>query len=88
MVFIFDLGTTGDGSANSTYFDEITQSAGAVPVPGATLPLDFEAATYAFVDFDGGVTTKVANPQSNGINTSANVAKMVKVLEQFSRQQN
>jgi hypothetical protein len=79
MVFIFDLGTVGDGSANSTYlFDEITQSAGAVLVPGATLPLDFEAATYTFVDFDGGVTTKVANPQSNGINTSANVGKMVK----------
>jgi hypothetical protein len=32
MVFIFDLGTVGDGSANSTYFDEITQSAGSVPV--------------------------------------------------------
>ncbi|WP_281240217.1 putative Ig domain-containing protein [Flavobacterium praedii] len=79
MVFIFDLGTAGDGSANSTYlFDEITQSAGSVAVSGATLPLDFEAATYAFVDFDGGVTTKVTNPQSNGINTSANVAKMVK----------
>jgi hypothetical protein len=27
-----------------------------------TLPLDFEAATYTFVDFDGGVTTKAANP--------------------------
>ncbi|MGL2993073.1 T9SS type A sorting domain-containing protein [Flavobacterium sp. TSSA_36] len=79
IVFIFDLGTSGDGSANSTYyFDEITQSAGSVPVTGATLPLDFEATTYAFVDFDGGVTTKVANPQKNGINTSANVAKMVK----------
>lgn len=79
MVFIFDLGTVGDGSANSTYyFDEITQSAGAAPVAGAKLPLDFEAATYTFVDFDGGVTTKVTNPQSNGINTSANVAKMVK----------
>ena len=79
MVFIFDLGTSGDGSANSTYyFDEITQSAGSAPVTGATLPLDFEAATYSFVDFDGGVTTKVTNAQSNGINTSANVAKMIK----------
>ncbi|WP_146841157.1 T9SS type A sorting domain-containing protein, partial [Flavobacterium glaciei] len=79
MVFIFDLGTTGDGSVNSTYyFDEITQLAGSAPVTGATLPLDFEAPNYTFVDFDGGVTTKVANPQSNGINTSANVAKMVK----------
>ena len=79
MVFIFDLGTAGDGSANSTYlFDEITQSTGSVPVTGTTLPLDFEAATYSFVDFDGAVATKIANPQMNGINTSSNVAQMVK----------
>lgn len=45
-----------------------------------TLPLDFESATvnYAFTDFDGGAATKIANPQIGGINTSANVAQMVK----------
>lgn len=45
-----------------------------------TLPLDFESTTvnYAFTDFDGGAATKIANPQIGGINTSANVAQMVK----------
>ncbi|NUN10637.1 MAG: T9SS type A sorting domain-containing protein [Ignavibacteriaceae bacterium] len=44
------------------------------------LPLDFESGTanYTFTDFDGGQATKVANPVSGGINTSANVGKMVK----------
>ena len=44
------------------------------------LPLDFESPTlnYTFTDFGGGATTKIANPQVNGINTSANVARMVK----------
>jgi hypothetical protein len=42
--------------------------------------MDFESSTvaYSFVDFDGGAVTKIANPQSTGINTSATVAKMVK----------
>lgn len=44
------------------------------------LPITFESPTitYAFGNFAGGVVTKIANPQSNGINTSANVGKMVK----------
>lgn len=44
------------------------------------LPLTFESPTinYAFNNFDGGVVTVIANPQSNGINTSSKVAKMVK----------
>jgi len=44
------------------------------------LPLDFESATisYTFTDFLGGAVTKIANPQINGINTSATVAKMIK----------
>jgi hypothetical protein len=80
LVFIFDLGTMGDGSANSTYlFDDITQSAvSGSTITGATLPLNFESASYAFVDFDGGVATKIVNPHLSGINTSANVAQMVK----------
>jgi hypothetical protein len=80
MVLIFDLGTMGDGSANSTYlFDDITQSAvSGGTVTGATLPLDFESSSYTFVDFDGGAATKITNPHNIGINTSANVAQMVK----------
>jgi hypothetical protein len=44
------------------------------------LPLDFESATttYQFTDFDGGVATKIANPQISGINTSATVIQLVK----------
>jgi hypothetical protein len=81
IVFIFDLGTAGDGSANSTYyFDDVSQSAVAVVSTAPTLPLDFESTTtaYTFVDFDGGAVTKIANPDKTGVNTSATVAKMVK----------
>ncbi|PWD98401.1 hypothetical protein [Marinilabilia rubra] len=44
------------------------------------LPLDFESAPgdYAFNDFDGGETTVISNPQSSGINTSSQVAQMIK----------
>jgi len=44
------------------------------------IPITFESATvdYSFTNFGGGVSTKIANPQMNGINTSANVARMVK----------
>jgi hypothetical protein len=56
IVFIFDLGTAGDGSANSTYyFDDVSQSAVAVV---STVPhsIRFWISTtaYTFVDFDGG----------------------------------
>ncbi len=44
------------------------------------LPVNFESATqgYTFNNFDGGTVTVLNNPQSNGINTSARVGKMVK----------
>lgn len=44
------------------------------------LPITFESATisYAFANFDGGNVTVINNPQSNGINTSAKVGRMVK----------
>jgi hypothetical protein len=49
IVFIFDLGTAGDGSANSTYyFDDVSQSAVAVVSTAPTLPLDFESSTTAY----------------------------------------
>ena len=45
-----------------------------------TFPLDFESTTttYSFTNFDGGVATKIANPQISGINTSATVIQLVK----------
>jgi hypothetical protein len=44
------------------------------------LPVNFESSTinYGFANFAGGVSTVIANPQMNGINTSAKVARMVK----------
>lgn len=44
------------------------------------LPITFESSTvnYAWTNFAGGVVTVINNPQSNGINTSSKVARMVK----------
>lgn len=45
-----------------------------------SLPIDFETSvtTSDFVDFDGGEGSVISNPQSNGINTSAMVAQIVR----------
>jgi hypothetical protein len=47
---------------------------------GQSLPFDFESTitTSNFTDFDGGVATVLANPESSGINTSATVAQIVR----------
>ena len=62
------------GAATTTYTTTVTI------VDPVLLPITFESATvnYAFTNFGGGVVTKIANPQINGINTSANVGRMVK----------
>jgi len=82
IVFMFDFGTQGDGSPNSTYlFDDVTQSAGTGPILDLpVLPLDFESSTvtYPFTDFGGGATTLLTNPDPTGINTSATVVRMIK----------
>ena len=43
-------------------------------------PIDFENSltTADFTDFDGGTATVIINPQTNGINTSATVAQIVR----------
>lgn len=77
LVFIFDGSIQGNGTANFTFlFDDIQLVA--PPIPPLYLPVSFEAGPYDFVDFGGGVSTVIANPQSSGINTSAKVAQMVK----------
>jgi hypothetical protein len=77
----FNFGVTGAVAGERIYyFDDVKfgpiSTAPTLPV----LPLDFESTSinYTFTDFDGGGTTKIANTQINGINTSTNVAKMVK----------
>ena len=62
------------GAATTTYTTTISI------VDPVLLPITFESTTvnYTWNNFDGGVTTVINNPQSNGINTSAKVARMVK----------
>jgi hypothetical protein len=82
IVFIFDLGTQGDGSANSTYlFDDVTQSLATGPILDLpVLPLTFESTTvaYPFTDFAGGATTILPNPFPDAVNSSATVVRMIK----------
>jgi PKD domain len=77
IVVIFDNGTVGDGSANFTFLMDDIRLVNSLPL---SLPLDFESTStnYNWFDFDGGNATVVTNPQSNGINTSARVGRMIK----------
>jgi len=76
IVLIFDNGTAGDGSANFTFLFDDIRLTNSFPI---AIPLNFEyPVTYGWFDFDGGNMTVINNPQSNGINTSAKVAKMIK----------
>jgi hypothetical protein len=82
IVFMFDFGTVGDGTATSTfYFDDVQQEIGpAAPVP-ATLPINFETGTVVtsdFIDFAGAGSIVEANPQVNGINLSDSVGRMIR----------
>jgi hypothetical protein len=86
IVFMFDFGNVGDGSANSTfYFDDIEQVAGPpAPMP-ATLPIDFESTVVSsdFLNFSGATASVIANPQMNGLNTSNTVGQIVRNGGQF-----
>jgi hypothetical protein len=50
------------------------------PVTG--LPIDFETGPYTFMDFAGGITTVISNPQVTGINTSYTVAQQIRNYDQ------
>lgn len=82
IVFIFDIGTQGDGGPNATYlFDDVTQSAATGPVLDLpVLPLAFESNTvaYPFTDFGGAATTIMPNPSPDAVNPSATVVRLVK----------
>jgi len=81
IVFMFDFGNVGDGTANSTfYFDDIQQIAGPpAPIPTA-LPIDFETGIVSsdFLNFSGSTASIIPNPQMNGINTSNTVCQIVR----------
>ncbi len=81
----FNFGTSGAVAGEKTYyFDDMKFIGGGGINPLPSLPLDFQSTSipYSFVDFDGGNVTVVNNAQSNGINTSTKVAKMVKSFGQ------
>lgn len=81
LVFMFDFGNIGDGTANSTfYFDDIEQVTGPpAPIP-ASLPLDFETGVVSsdFLNFSGSTASVIPNPQINGINPSNTVCQIVR----------
>lgn len=86
VVFMFDFGNEGGGSANSTfYFDDVEQISGpASPMP-ATLSVNFEdgAVSSDFLNYSGAIATVIPNPQVNGINTSNTVCQVVKDSGEF-----
>ncbi|MBC8753359.1 T9SS type A sorting domain-containing protein [Kordia sp. YSTF-M3] len=83
ILFLFDFGNVGDGTATSTFlFDDVQQIAGpAIPAQVPTsLPIDFEASvvTSDFTNFSGGLTTIIPNPQMDSDNPSATVAQFIR----------
>jgi hypothetical protein len=74
--FKFESVTPG----KTVYLDNIYFWKNPAALAAPSLPITFEssAVAYTFADFDGGVATKIANPNSGGINTTATVARMVK----------
>ncbi|HAG15532.1 MAG TPA: hypothetical protein DCG69_03275 [Bacteroidales bacterium] len=77
LVFMFDFGVVGDGSANSTFlFDDIEQIDNTGGLSQIDLPVDFESTTvnYAMTDFGGNVSSLVEDP-TDASNTVAKVIK-------------
>jgi hypothetical protein len=86
LVFIFDLGVTGDGSADFTwYFDNIRQVEGdngngnGGDGEALTLPVTFddEEVDYGLTDFGGNQSEIVADPTD----ASNNVARTIKTVD-------
>lgn len=70
------------GGGTTFYFDDIEQVAGVIAAPRSGLPVTFESGTTArhFFDFESAIMTSVPNPDIDGLNTSANVGKIVRYL--------
>lgn len=74
LVFMFDFGSTGNGSANSTFlFDDVEQLFGGEQIDW---PVNFEDSNvnYTTTDFGGNVSSLVADP-TNSDNTVVQVIK-------------
>ena len=74
----FDFGNVGNDKFY--YWDDVKFLGNIITPSTLALPLDFQlaATSYTFTDFAGGVVTIENNPSASGINTSSQVAKMVK----------
>ncbi|MGJ8693501.1 MAG: putative Ig domain-containing protein [Thalassotalea sp.] len=73
--------TVNDGTVDTTQTFTLTVDDGTVATNEI---IDFEGAaeSYAFNNFDGGVSTVITNPQVSGINVSAQVVQMQKFAGQ------
>ncbi len=79
LVTAVAVGTTTITATHTASGKTATSSVSSPQQPTAQTILDFESSSpYPFTDFDGAVTTKIANPHQTGINTSANVMQLVK----------
>ncbi|MBT8266843.1 MAG: hypothetical protein KJO41_07955 [Bacteroidia bacterium] len=78
VVVFYNFGTPGDGTVY--YFDEMEVGEDALVSTIPPLPVeDFEGAPPAFISFGNIADTQViANPNSSGLNTTANVAELFK----------
>lgn len=74
VAVFFDFGKAGNG--NTFLFDDIVQMPSAANTPN--LPFTFETQEPKFDAFGNVSFAFLANPQSNGINTSAKVARITK----------
>ena len=69
LVFMFDFGNLGDGTATSTFlFDDVEQIDVTGGLDQMDHPVDFEGATtnYAVTDFGGNASTLVVDPTDSG----------------------
>ncbi len=77
VVLFFDFGNVGDDS--EYYYDDINLVSNSSGAPSSIIFQDFEGTVPAFTSFGNiaGIIT-VDNPDKTGINTTSNVAKMIK----------
>jgi hypothetical protein len=68
LVLIFDLGTTGDGSANFTFLFDDIRLTNTIPSLFLSLPVTFDAAgvDYSVVDFGNNATVDAVDPTNAG----------------------
>ncbi|WJG09197.1 family 16 glycosylhydrolase [Aliiglaciecola sp. LCG003] len=85
VTIIFDLGVMGDAANDpdywTFYYDDISDQDMSEP-PFITEGFENPAEQYSFNNFDGGQSVIVSNPDSSGINTSAQVVRMQKFAGQ------